>query len=81
MTPWTAAHQAPLSMGFSRQEYWHGLLFPPPGYLTDSGIELEFSVSPALSGRFFTTEPPGKFISATEFSVTGSVPYQLYIYL
>ena len=50
-TPWTAAHQAPLSTGFSRQEYWRGLLFPSPG------IE---PVSPALAGRFFTTEPPGK---------------------
>ena len=49
--------QAPLSMGFSRQEYWSGLPFPPPGDLLDSGIEL---VSPALTGGFFTTEPPGK---------------------
>ena len=35
VTPWTIAHQAPLSMGFPRQEYWSGLLFPPPGYLPD----------------------------------------------
>ena len=39
MTPWTAAHQAPLSMGFSRQEYWSGLSFPCPGDLPDPGIE------------------------------------------
>ena len=45
-TPWTVAHQAPLSLGFSRQEYWNGLPFPPPGNLPDSGIELE---SPALA--------------------------------
>ena len=56
-TPWTMAHQTPLSMGFSRQEHWKGLPFPPPGDLPDPGIKL---VSPALAGRFFTTEPPGK---------------------
>ena len=55
-TPGTVAHQAPLSMGFPRQEYWSGLPFPSPGDLPDSGIEPE---SPALAG-FFTTEPPGK---------------------
>ena len=55
--PWTAAHQAPLSMGFSRQEYWSGLPFPPPGHLPNPGIE---PVSPALAGGCFTTEPLGK---------------------
>ena len=45
--PWTAAHQAPLFKGFSRQEYWSGLPFPSPG-------------DPALADRFFTVEPPGK---------------------
>ena len=55
--PWTVAHQAPLSMGFPRQEYWSGLPFPPPGDLPDPGIKL---VSPALEGRFFTAEPLGK---------------------
>ena len=49
-TPWTAAHQGPLSMGFPRQEYWSGLPFPPPGHLPDPGIE---PLSPALAGRFF----------------------------
>ena len=44
-------------MVFSRQEYWNGLPFPPPGGLPDPGIEL---ISPALAGEFFTTEPPGK---------------------
>ena len=50
-------HQASLSMGFARQEYWSGLPCPPPGDLPDPGIE---STSSVLAGRFFTTEPPGK---------------------
>ena len=58
-TPWTLAHQFPLSMGFSRQEYWSGLPFPSPGDLTNPGIE-PASAASALVGRFFTTEPPGK---------------------
>ena len=44
-TPWTVAHQAPLSMGFSWQEYWSGLTFPPPGDLPDPGIEPQSHVS------------------------------------
>ena len=60
MTPWTIAHQAPLSMGFSSQEYWSGLPFPTPGNVPDTGTEPISLVSPALAGRFFTTEPPGK---------------------
>ena len=55
VTPWTVAHQAPLSMGFSRQEYWRGLVLPSPGDLPDPGIE---PVSPALAGGFFITAPP-----------------------
>ena len=55
VTPWTAAHQAPLSMRFSRQEYWSGLPCPPPENLLDPGIEPAFPVSPALPGRFLTT--------------------------
>ena len=54
-TPWTVACQAPLSMGFPRQEYWSGLPFPSPGDVPDPGIK---PTSPALAGRFFTTEPP-----------------------
>ena len=62
VTPWDAAYQAPLYMGSSRQEYWSGLPFPPPADLPredlpDPGIE---SVSPALAGKVFTTEPPGE---------------------
>ena len=56
-TPWTVALQAPLSVGFPRQEYWSGLPFPSPGDLPEPGIKLE---APALAGGFFTTEPPGK---------------------
>ena len=56
-TPWTVAHQAPLSMGFSRQEYWSGLLFPSPGDLPKPGIE---PGSPALQVDILTSEPPGK---------------------
>ena len=54
-TPWTVAHQAPLSMGFSRQPYWTGLPFPPPGDLPNPGIKSLSFESPALAGRFFTT--------------------------
>ena len=56
-TPWTVARQPPLSTGFPRQEYWSGLPFPPPGDLSNPGIKPR---SPALTGRFFTTEQPGK---------------------
>ena len=55
VTLWTIAHQIPWSMGFSRQEYWSGLLCPPPGDLPDPGIELASLTSPALVGGFFTT--------------------------
>ena len=52
VTPWTIAHQAPLSMGFSRQEYWSQLPFPSPGDLPDPGIK-PTSASPALVDGFF----------------------------
>ena len=55
VTLWTVAHQAPLSMGFSRQEYWSGLPCPPPGNLPRPGIKLTSFTSPALAGGFFTT--------------------------
>ena len=56
MSPWTVAHQAPLSMEFSRQEYWSGLPFLTAGDLPDTWIE---PVSPSLAGGFFTSELPG----------------------
>ena len=55
--PWTVAHQAHPSMGFSRQEYWNGLPFPSPGDLPHPGIE---RWSPALQVDSLTSEPPGK---------------------
>ena len=59
-TPLTVAHQAPLSMGFSRQEYWSGLPCLPPGDLPKLEIELVSLMSPALEGRFLPLLPPGK---------------------
>ena len=56
-TPCSVANQAPLSMGFPRQDYWSGLSFPSPGDFLEPGIE---PMSPALAGRFFMPEPPGK---------------------
>ena len=56
VTPWTVAHQAPLSMDFSRQEYWSGLPYPPPGDLPNPGIE---PGSPALQADSLPSEPPG----------------------
>ena len=60
VTAWTVARQAPLSIGFFRQEYWSGSPCPPPGDLPNPGIEPATLMSPALAGGFFTTEPPGK---------------------
>ena len=60
-TPWTVAHQVPLFMEFSTQEYWNGLPFSSPGDLPELGIKpVSLVVSPAMVGGFFTTEPPGK---------------------
>ena len=56
-TPWTVARQAPLSIGFSRQEYWNGLPFSSPGDLPDSGLQPSSLVSSALAFRFFITVP------------------------
>ena len=66
VTPWTVARQVSRSMGFARQECWSGLPLPPPGNCPNPGIK---TMSAALAGRFFTTEPPGKpFISTTNSS-------------
>jgi len=59
-TPWTVAHQAPLSMEFPRQEYWSGVPSPTSGTLPDPGIEPMSLASPSLADGFFTTVPPGK---------------------
>ena len=55
VAPWTVAHQAPQAMDFSRQEYWSGLPFPPPGDLPNPQTEWVSLVSPALAGGFITT--------------------------
>ena len=57
MTPWAVAHQTPLSVEFSRQEYWSGLPFPPPGYLLNPGIE---TASPALQADSLSLSYWGK---------------------
>ena len=66
-TPWTAAYQAPPSMGFSRQEYWTWLPFPSPRDLPNSGIELGSS---AFQADALTSEPPGK--QSESFSVVSN---------
>ena len=65
VTPWTVAHKTPLSMEFSTQEYWSGLPFLPPGDLPNPAIE---RTAPALSGLFFTTEPPEKPFNNTSIN-------------
>ena len=59
-TPWTVAHQAPLSREFSRQEYWHRLPCPLPGDLPDPGIKPAVSCVSCMAGRLLNDEPPGK---------------------
>ena len=54
-TLWTVAGPAPLSMGFSRQKYWNGLPWPPPGDLPKPGIEPAILMSPVMTSGFFTT--------------------------
>ena len=66
VTPWTVTHQPPLSMGFSRQEYWSGLSLPSPGGIPDPGIE---SASPALAGGFFTIESAGNKIKREKSNI------------
>ena len=60
VTPWTVAHQAPLSMGFPRREYWSGLPFPLPEDLANPGIEAPSPVSPALQADSLPAEPSGQ---------------------
>ena len=69
-TPWTVAHQAPLSMGFSRQEYWSGLPFPSPGDLLDPGTE---PGSPTLQADSLPSEPAGK-LTKVKVKVVQSCP-------
>ena len=87
--PWFVTHQAPLYMGFSWQAYQSGLPSPPPGDLPDPEIEPKSPVYSALSGRLFTTEPPGKpricftepnLVSNTQ-AFTGVISYPVMIIL
>ena len=60
VTLWTVVHQAPLSMGFSRQEHWSGLPCPSPEDLPDAGIKPASRWVSCTAGKIFTSEPPGK---------------------
>ena len=75
MTLWTVACQTPLSRGFPRQEYWHGLPFLSPGDLPAPGIK---RVSSALAGRFFTTGPPGKPLIPSYLKVIKILPILMF---
>ena len=75
VTLWTTAREAPRSVGFSRQEYWSGLPFPPPGDLSNPGIYPVSLTSPALVGEFFTTsatwEALHRLVAKIKYSVDG----------
>jgi len=74
-TPWTVTHQAPLSMGFPRQENWSELSFPSPGDLPNPRIKL---ASRELTGRFFTTEQSGKpSVIIREMQIETTIRYHL----
>ena len=73
VTLWTIACQAPLSMGLSRQEQWSGLPCPPPGDLSDPGTEPTSLMSPALTGRVFTTSAPWEAHSFSSVQFRSSV--------
>ena len=77
VTPWIAAHQAPLSMGFSRQEYWSGLPCPPPGDLPSPGIKLVFPASPALPVDFLPLSHQGSLHTLSCTSSNPTVVYSL----
>ena len=77
VTPWTVVLRAPLSMGFSRQDYWPGMPCPPPGDLLNPGIEPASLMSPALAGGFFTTSgQPHWLISCDELLIPWHVAVQ-----
>ena len=66
VTPWTVVYKAPLSVEFSRQEYWSGLPFPSPGDLPDPGIKPR---SPTLQADALPSEPPGKPTSSKDSGI------------
>ena len=73
VAPWTVPCQAPLSMGFPRQEYLNGLPLPSPGDLPKPGIKPGSLATLALTGRLFTTVPPGKPTNIMELSMLVSL--------
>ena len=77
--PQHGAFQAPLSMGFPRQECWSELPFPTPGGLPDLGTYLKFLASPELAGGFFNPEPPGKPIHRRPSVNAGYYYYQIFL--
>ena len=72
-TLWTVAHQAPLSVGLFRQEYWSGLPFPPPEDLPDPGIEAASPVTPALQADSLSTEPLEKPQSQKRYTIISAL--------
>ena len=78
VTPWTVAHQAPLSMGFSRQGYWSGLPCPPPGDLPNPGIEPR---SPTLQADSLPSEPPGKIHTHTHTHTHTHINHMMFAFL
>ena len=83
MAPWTVACQAPLSLGFPNQDYWSGLLFPPPRDLPDPGIEPMSPVTPALPGGFFSTRKANlyPYLCHLYLYLHLSLPLSTYLYL
>ena len=75
VSSWAVACQVPLSMGFSRQEYWSGVPFPPPRDLADTGIKPVSLMSPELAGGFFTASGPGLSPQAIILPVTRNFYY------
>ena len=75
MTLWTIASQTPLSMGFSRQEYWSGLPCSPPGHLPNPEIEPTSLTSPALTGRFLTTSTTWEAQNGGNVQVSGRIKW------
>ena len=79
VTSWTVTHQAPLSIGFSRWEYWSGLPCPSPGDLPDLGIEPMSLISPALASRFFIISATWKAPTSSQWASKHRNPEQILI--
>ena len=79
VTLWTVAHQDPLSMGFSRQEYWSGLPYAPSGDLPDPGIKPASLMSPALTVGSLPLAPPGKPVNDSKYKFNINTKLNLYL--